>query len=254
MITTLIDAGDVLAATVSGQLTKADIEQVMRQLDAAFERAEKIHIFVEVRDFEGMPLDAWLSDAWHGFKYLTHLKQFGRIAIVSDQSWIRTVSRIESALLPFVKYEVYTLDQREHALAWVKGETSAARPEALHILSNGDAGIFAFEVDGRITPENIAALQSHLSPLVQDGRPLKLLGRIRRYDGFDPAILVDFQYLELKLSLLRSASHYAVVGGPEWMARTIALMAPLLRMELRHFAEADEEAARAWLLMASGSA
>jgi len=253
MITILINTDDVLAATISGRLTKDNIEQVMRQLDAAFERAEKVHIFAEVRDFEGMPLDAWLGDAWHGLHFLTRLRQFGRIAIVSDEGWIRAASRIESALLPFVRYEVYTLDQREHALAWVKGEVSEPRPEALRIVSTGDAGIFAFEVDGRITAESIAALRTHLLPLDESGASLKLLGRIRRYNGFDPAILVDPQYIELKLSLLRQVSRYAIVGGPDWVKRGVALLAPLLRMELRHFDEADEDAARAWLESTTGS-
>ncbi|MDE8651475.1 STAS/SEC14 domain-containing protein [Novosphingobium album (ex Liu et al. 2023)] len=134
-----------------------------------------------------------------------------------------------------------------------RARSSAPRPETLRVVSNGDADIFAFEVDGRIAQESIAAFQAHLSPLVERGGSLKLLGRIRHYDGFDPAILVDPKYLELKLSLLRQVSHYAVVGGPDWMARAITLLAPLLRMELRHFGEADEDAARAWLSSTNGS-
>src|SRR3546814_17585908 len=60
--------------------------------------------------------------------YLVRLKQFGRIAIVTDQSWVRIASRIESALLPYVSYEVYPVAQRDHALAWVKGAVDTRQP------------------------------------------------------------------------------------------------------------------------------
>ena len=245
MLTELSDAADIIAVSITGRLEKADVERIMQRLDAAFERGGKVHIFAEVTKFEGMPIEAWISDIGQGVRYLGHLGQFGRVAIVSDQSWIRVASRIESALLPFVSYEVFTPDQRDHALAWVKGEAASPRPEALHITSEG--GLVAFEVNGRITRESIDALLDRVGAASRAEGSLRLLGRINRYDGFDPAILVDPNTLELKLSLLRQLSRYAIVGGPDWVARIVGLAAPLLTLKLRHF-DADKEAeARAWL-------
>jgi hypothetical protein len=238
---------DVIMFSFSGRLEKADVEEAIRRLDAAFERGGKVHVFVEVRDFKGMALDAWLSDLGHGLHYLTRLKQFGRFAIVSDQRWMRTASRIESALLPYITYEVYTPDQREHALAWVKGAIDTPRPETVRILGNGDAEIFAFEIDGRVTRDGVKAVRDQLADAIRRKTDLRLLARIRQYDGFEPALLVDPQYLELKLSVLRHVSRYAVVGGPEWLERLMKLFDPLLRMEIRHFDLDEEDAARAWL-------
>lgn len=239
---------DVVILSMSGRLEKGDVDQAMRRLDAAFKKGGKVHLFVEVQGFSGMPADAWWSDLGQGFHYLTRLKQFGRIAIVSDQSWIRIASRIESALLPFVTYEVYTPDQREHALAWVKGEVSAPRPETLRIISPADAEIVAFEVDGRVTRAGIDALYAHLAPLARPGAGLKLLNHVKHFAGFDPAILADPKYFELKLALLRHVARYAVVGGPSWLDGVAKAADPLLRMEIRHFPEGDEAAARTWLL------
>ncbi len=247
MLNDQTETDDIIILTISRRIEKADVEQAMGRLDKSFARGGKVHLFVEVLGFEGMPADAWWSDLGHGLRYLTKLKQFGRIAIVSDQSWVRVASRVESALLPFVTYEVYTPDQRDHALAWVKGEAETARPETLRVLSNGDADIVAFDVDGRVTREGIDALSAHLSPLARPGAELKLLALVRHFDGFDPAILVDPKYLEFKFSLLRHVSRYAIVGGPEWMDRVSRLADPLLHMDLRHFDAGDEQAARAWL-------
>lgn len=128
MLTELSDADDIVAISVSGRLEKADVEHIMQRLDRAFERHGKVHVFAEILAFEGMAMDAWLSDIRHGLSYLGRLGQFGRVAIVSDQSWIRLASRIESAVLPFISYEVFTPEQRDHALAWVKGEVDSPSP------------------------------------------------------------------------------------------------------------------------------
>src|SRR3546814_7905782 len=77
-------------------------------------------------------------DLRHVLHYLARLKQFGRIAIVTDQSWVRIASSIESALLPYVSYEVYPVAQRDRALAWVKGECDTPHPQAVHRISGDD--------------------------------------------------------------------------------------------------------------------
>lgn len=239
---------DIVILSISGRLEKGDVDQAMRRLDTAFEKGGKVHLFVEVLGLAGMPKEAWWSDISQGIHFLTRLKHFGRIAIVSDQSWIRAASRIESALLPFVTYEVYTPEQRDHALAWVKGEVATARPASPRVLSNENADIVAFEVDGRVTRDGIDALYAHLAPLAQPGARLKLLNHVKHFAGFDPAILADPQYLQLKLTLLRHVARYAVVGGPSWLDGVAKVANPLLHMEIRHFPESDLEAARTWLL------
>ena len=251
MLTELADGENIIALSFEGRLEKDDIERAMNRLDAAFEQGGPVHLFIEVRDFQGMSADALRSDLSHGLQYLTRLKQFGRVAIVSEQSWIRTASRIESAVLPFVTYEVYTPDQRDRALDWVRGNVADPHPAPLRIVDDGDDDIFAFEVDGRITPAAIDTLYDRFAQLAASDRKLRILAVFRSYDGFDPAVLVNPKYIELKLSLLRHVARYAVVGAPEWMHRATDLARPFLGLELRHFASDDEGDARAWLRGAS---
>jgi hypothetical protein len=116
----------VIELATDGRIEKADVETAMRQLDTALERGDTVHVFAEVRNFKGMSSEAW-------------------------QAWIRNAARIENALLPYVRYQAYTPDRREHALAWVRGDVDSAHPESLRVLENGDSDIFTFEIDGRIT-------------------------------------------------------------------------------------------------------
>ncbi|WP_068090428.1 SpoIIAA family protein [Novosphingobium rosa] len=243
---------DVIALTIEGGLEKEDVDRAMGLLDAAFARGGKVHLFVEVRNFTGMPADAWLSDLRHGLRYLTKLHQFGRVAIVSDQSWVRAASRIESALLPFVTYHVYRPGQRDHALAWARGDVSDPQPPALQVTGADGQGIITIELNGRITPQAVDALADTIVRLGGEGRSLRLLAKVHHYEGFDPALLLNPKYVELKLSLLRHVARYALVGGPDWMARVAALADPLLTMDLRYFPADEEAAARIWLMEMNG--
>src|SRR3546814_20330912 len=140
-----------------------------------------------------MAPDALLYYLRHGLHSLARLKQFSRIAIVTDQSWVRIASRIESALLPYVSYEVYPVAQRDRALAWVKGECDTPHPQAVHRIS-GDDELQAFEVDGRITADELDCLYAHLFEVAQSDAPQKITVRMQRYAGFEPAIMADTKH------------------------------------------------------------
>ena len=47
------------------------------------------------------------------------------VAVVADQAWVRVGTRLESALLPFISYQTFLPEEREEALAWVRGDRRA---------------------------------------------------------------------------------------------------------------------------------
>lgn len=252
---TQIDAPEnVFAGRFSGRLSKDDIDAALRRLDAMLDSGQDVHLFIEVEDFQGLSGDAWKSDLGHSLHYLKRLKQFGRVAVVSEQGWLRMMTRIESAVLLFIHYEVFTPDQREMALAWAKGEGELNRPAPLKLLSTGSPDLIAFELDGRMTRAALDGFFTELRDAIGERRDVRLLGRITRYDGFDPAVMVDRRYIEMKFELMRKVSRYAVVGGPGWLASVIGLAAPLVKPDVRHFAADDEEGARRWLGEGGGQA
>jgi len=55
---------------------------------------------------------------------LGKLNRFGRVAVVADQAWVRAGSRLESALLPNISYRVCLPEERDEALAWVRGQAA----------------------------------------------------------------------------------------------------------------------------------
>jgi hypothetical protein len=115
-------ADDVVALTVSEKLTGAELDAIMDQLEAKMARHEKVHIFVETRAIHGVELSGLPSYMARAMPLLGKLKHFGRVAVVADQAWVRVATRIESALLPFISYRVFLPEERDEALAWIRGE------------------------------------------------------------------------------------------------------------------------------------
>lgn len=244
MIECLDSAADVIALRISGRLTRGEILGTTGRIERAFAANEKTHLFVEVADYEGFDWTALGEHLPHAWQLLRQRQKFGRIAVVSDIAWIRWATRVESALIPGLSYETYTMAERAQALAWVEGRSPRPHGKALTLIRTDKPDAFAFELDGRIGGEEMHALAARLNALF-DSRPgpVRVLGKFTNFRMPAPGG-IDAEYLRMKLKALRKVERYAVVGGPAWLAAWISTIAPLFRQEIRHF-PADQEAA-AW--------
>lgn len=119
----LPSADDVIAIRVSHKITGEDLETIMDRLDAAMEKHDKVHVFVESQSIDGIELSGLASYSARAMPLFGKLTRFGRVAVVADQAWVRFGTRIESALLPFIEYRTFTPEGRDDALAWVGGKT-----------------------------------------------------------------------------------------------------------------------------------
>ena len=121
MLEELDSVDDVLAVRVSHKITGADLDAIMDRLDRLIANHDKLHIFVETHQIDGIELTSLPRYMSRALPLLGKLDKFGRVAVVADQGWVRAGSRLESAMLPNIKYRVYEPDERAEALAWVTG-------------------------------------------------------------------------------------------------------------------------------------
>ncbi|QUL37216.1 STAS/SEC14 domain-containing protein [Erythrobacter sp. JK5] len=170
-----------------------------------------------------------------------------RIAIVSDEEWIRTGSRIESALLPGVSYAVYDKDEAEAARAWIMEETEGPHTGAFHELDIGKPGIAAFELTGRLdraeSERGVAMVRARL----EDPDCSKLLIVIRSWHGFDLDAMFSSEVVRGKLDLIGKLDRYAIVGGPDWIHGMVGPINLLLKPDIRAFDLDEQDEALAWL-------
>lgn len=107
----------IVAHDAVGMITDDDYKSVLiPALDAAI--AEHGHVRAMLRfgsKFEGYTPHAMMDDAAYG---LSHLKDFHRIAVVSDVSWIRHGVGMFAHLSP-VALRLFDADQTDAALSWL---------------------------------------------------------------------------------------------------------------------------------------
>jgi hypothetical protein len=238
---------DVIAIKVTGKLMRDELETVADRVEAMLAANDKTHVFVEIADYSGFELAAISDYLPHALRMLGQLDRFGRVAIVSDQRWIRWAAKVESALLPGISYETFMPDQRDQALAWVEGRSESPRAPSLRIIETDRPDVLGFELNGRVTASEATAMADHINASAPADRPLRLLARVRRIDGAELGALFGHKYLETGIGMLHRVERYAVVGGPDWLCAWLATLQPLLKLELKHFSEAEEPAAWAWL-------
>ena len=125
--------------------------------------------------------------------------------------------------------------------------TSKLRHPALTQLKTERDDVYAFEIDGHVSREEVDVAYATLEKAYEKHDKIDLFVRIGRYDGFDlGALFSDVTYAG-KLHAIRHMRRYALVGGPDWMANMIRFFNPLFRMEVRHFELDDEAEAWRWI-------
>lgn len=247
MIEFLPSASDVIAARFQGDIEKDDFAAYVAKVEASLEANDRTHLFVEIADFDGIDWDDISPFIGKWFVILGKLRRFGRIAFVSDDVCLRWAATIESAILPYVSYETYLPEEREQALAWVEGERTQPRDPSIKLIETSKSDVLGYELNGKVTAAELHAVSTQLNAIMDEGRPLRLLKRIKRLQGFEPAGLFDREYLAMKRGALERVERYAIVGGPDWLASWIKVLDPLFKTEIRHFKAEEEALAWAWL-------
>ena len=104
MLELLESSDDVIAGMVSDKITGRDLEAIMDRLDEAMAKHDKVHVFVETRSIDGIEIWSLPKYVERAVPLFGKLERFGRVAVVADQTWVRIGARLESALLPNIRY------------------------------------------------------------------------------------------------------------------------------------------------------
>ena len=247
MIRYLTSPEDVLAVRIRNGLSPDEFDELIQRLRAKIDRNPKTHVFVDIDRFRA---EDWKS----AFEALPHswglfrLDRYGRIAVVSDDRFVRTWSRVESAILPRVHYEIFHADEADRALQWVEGKIAEPHEPALKFIETNNPLVLAYSIDGTMSTADMEQAVETLEPrLTRELGPISVLGRFGEVRFSNPASFFDERYIRFKKDTLARVERYAVVGGPAWLRLMIEATAPFVQFDLRYFEKTDEAAAWDWV-------
>ena len=110
----------------SGHFTAAEVAPALDRMGA--DEMPQLDILADVRGSPSIALSAIGEELKRLPLVFRLIRQVERVAIVADAQWVRVASRIESALIPGLHYEVYERSEEAHARAWLLRQTDQPHP------------------------------------------------------------------------------------------------------------------------------
>lgn len=107
----------VIGMIISGKVQVEGLEMITKMIDEKLERHEKLNVYIEIDDVSKFSNDAFVKDLKFSF---SHLGDFEKEAIVSDQGWLGTLIKITDKLYQSVEVRHFSPDERNDALRWIQ--------------------------------------------------------------------------------------------------------------------------------------
>jgi len=116
-----LEQNNVLALRIEGELDHESFMEVVKDMEEEFEDQDHFRLYLEVPELEHVEF----RTIWDSLKFaLTHfrqyVKQIDRIAVVSDEKWLRWVTEVENKLMPSISEKAFTFAEVELAREWIK--------------------------------------------------------------------------------------------------------------------------------------
>ncbi|MFW2348863.1 STAS/SEC14 domain-containing protein [Qipengyuania sp.] len=109
---------DVVAVRAVGIITAQDYRDTLIPLvEAKLEEHDRLKLlFVMGEDYTTFSGDA----AWEDTKFdLKHLRDFARIALVTDMTWLARTAKLFIPIVPY-KFKVFPMAELDEAKGWIK--------------------------------------------------------------------------------------------------------------------------------------
>ncbi|HQR53742.1 MAG TPA: STAS/SEC14 domain-containing protein [Burkholderiales bacterium] len=106
-------ADEYTNVAVLGEFTLADMKELEEHAIYQIRLQGSANLLIDLRDMLGYTLDV----AWEELKFTrTHAREFGRVAVVTDNQWLAWIAWLESL---FTDAEIEVFASYDDALAWV---------------------------------------------------------------------------------------------------------------------------------------
>lgn len=116
MLTHRVDeSSGIVELHVNGPVERVEYDAAITAIDAMIERHGTVKVLEVLKDFGWIDPSIWWKDTVWG---LTHLRDFGRCAVVTDKGWVGPFARAIGALMP-AEVRVFPLAAEEDARVWL---------------------------------------------------------------------------------------------------------------------------------------
>lgn len=107
---------------MSGKIDSADMARVLDELVEKSEGFENGKMLFDVIEYQLPTLGAITLELSRMPQMFGFIKRFRRAAVLSDKTWLKSVSELKGALMPWLEIKGFDRDERTAALKWLAAE------------------------------------------------------------------------------------------------------------------------------------
>ncbi len=113
-----VDLGDdrLLGLAIVGQIREADLDRINFLMEEKVRHHGRIRLLLEIVNGEGVKTNHWWTDLKSSLKFYKHLE---RVAIIGDQSWLKTSVKLSDLLTPGLEMSAFSTSERKRAIGWL---------------------------------------------------------------------------------------------------------------------------------------
>lgn len=242
----------VVAIKLSGDLTAEDVSKAYKATEDAVKENGRISFYAEIEESMSLTFEGLVKDLFEGLGQFGKLKHYYRAALVTEKGWIATIARIEGLVFSSIDVKIFKNDEKAKALAWaseaVPPESVPEPPQqSIHFIKTTSDNVFAYEINGRITQQDISAATREMKDAFDRPDKVNVLLHVKNWQGFDLSAVVDDDLAKMKYKAMSKVDRYAVIGAPAWMRNLLELIDPLFSVNIKIFEPGEEEAAWNWV-------
>jgi len=119
MFKVILNGKNRLDIVLSGKLNTDDMKIALDELVDKSKNIENGKMLYEVIDFNLPSLGAIAIEFSRLPAMLGLMKKFDRAAVLTDKTWLKTVSELEGLFFPGLEIKAFDRDQRAEAEAWL---------------------------------------------------------------------------------------------------------------------------------------
>lgn len=109
--------------TISGAINADEMKAGLEAFLSSLQDGKRTDFLYTITDFELPSLSAIGVEFGYIPKLFASIRKIGKVAVISDQAWLRTAAEVEGKLIPGLTIEAFTPRERETAVGWLLGET-----------------------------------------------------------------------------------------------------------------------------------
>ena len=233
-------ASHVVAVRLEGKVTKDDVGQTVKLVEAALAESERVNLLFDLTRAEGVEPVALLKDLAFGLKNLGRLYRFQQMAVITDNESLGKVVKLEDWLFRSIEIRRFASQDTDEAFNWSETKLELPPPGFEHESHDKYLELHYGE---RLTGYDVIRIVELIHNRYEETGPVRILACTKGMPKIGQGVL--FEKLR-QFKLLGLLARVAVVG-PGSLATKVKALNTVIQTQLKHFPDEKIEEARNWL-------